>query len=195
MHVHVHVPQTDFERILEADGSTSGKQLVQVLSRRRELAGATPTAIHRLAEVCSTRSFSKEQLCLAHPPEPSLGSSSSSPHHVIIITAGDAKLLCHIGGLDPETPTTAIAATHSPADSLTGASSSAGGAAGERAERMKYGPQAEGVPPRRSVVEKHLGTPIVTVATLGQGECVSGALFGELRGVRWCLQPTTTLEV
>ena len=37
---------------------------------------------------------SKGQLCLAHPPDPSLGSSAFSYDFVYLIFSGEARLVC-----------------------------------------------------------------------------------------------------
>lgn len=167
----MEIARNDYERILRADGTSTGRQKVEMLATLKELEGATGAAIHRLAAVARTKTFSRGQLFLAYPPNPTLGGASYSSNVVCLITSGEARLLCCI---DP-------ALAHRDAAHRT-------------QESSVYGPQTD-VPPANPVyVEKHVGSPLATVATMTAGEVLEGNLFGDA-SVRWCLYPATNLEM
>ena len=167
----MEISRDDYDRILKADGQTTSGTMVDLLRGLRELQGSTPTAIHRLSQLATTTTFSRGQLCLAYPPDKSLSSASASSHQLVLILSGAAKVLA---ATDPNAMTDAPLPT--------------------RGSIKGCGPDAEGAPPRNLVVERHVGSAIATVATLGKGEVLLGSLFHNPR-TRWCLRPTEPLEL
>jgi len=116
--------------------------------------GVSLAAIHALSNVVQRKSFMRDQLCLAHPPDPSLGASAFSYDYVYLIFSGEARLLCSGEHASKTAP---------PVDPSAPA----------------YGPLVEAPPPTASKVERHLGQVIVPVATLGPGECISDNCYSE----------------
>ena len=51
------------------------------------------------------------------------------------------------------------------------------------------------MPKLAGAVEAALGGPLLPIATLGAKECITGNLLAPISKARWCLLPTSTLEV
>jgi hypothetical protein len=169
----VVIDRYPYECMFRADGNMG--ILIERLSSLRQLAGASTTAIHRLAAVSKIRHFSCGQLCLAYPPERMLGAASCSADMVCCLIAGEAKVLCNPSATE----------THEASPSLVLEGVDSGG------------PLIDEAPPRNSLVEYHVGTPLVAVAKLLSAGCevIDGNLFNDTH-TRWCLQPTSqTIEL
>jgi hypothetical protein len=101
----MEVDRLVYERIARGEGlDTSQTDLFDCLSQLKQLEGAPTEALRRLAAVATARSFTRGQLCLAHPPAPALGAASSSDAVVTFFVAGEAKLMCHAHAHPPPTP-------------------------------------------------------------------------------------------
>ena len=87
----MEIDRADYDRIARKDGQNKKGlvQIVDIVSGLREIQGRSITFIHRLAAVATVRSFTKGQLCLAHPAHPALGSASASTAHVCILLSGE----------------------------------------------------------------------------------------------------------
>jgi hypothetical protein len=185
-----------FERILRTNSADAAtRRLAEQLSHVRELDGATPTAIHRLAFVASSRTWSRGDLCLAFPPASSLGCAAYSAAHIYLILSGSVELLCNIGEttasklarperVTPHTEESVGVAAYAGAHGVTGVNG------GSRRGGVDLGGKA--APPRCGRLDRHVGTKLVTVATLGEGELLAANPFGEGHSqLRWCLKATS----
>jgi CRP-like cAMP-binding protein len=164
----MEIDRRDFDRILKADRTTERGQLIEFLTDLPVLEGTAVASIHALSNVVVKRSFMRDQLCFAHPPDQSLGSASFSSEHVYLIFSGEARILC---GIDSHRAVPVIDPAGPP-----------------------HGPSIDAPPPHNSRVERHMGNAIVPVATLGPGECITESLL-QGPGARWCLRPITQLEI
>ena len=134
--------------------------------------GVSVAAIHALSNSVSRKSLMREQLFLAHPPAPELGPASYSYDFVYLIFSGEARL---------------CVSTDPAIDQKTAPPIEPGS--------PPFGIHLEEGFPPQSKVEKHMGTHgVVSVATLGPGECISDNLL-TMPGSRWCLRPITPLEL
>ena len=138
-------------------------------------------AVQAVANVVTRKSFIPSQLCLAHPPDASLGSAAYNHDYIYMIFSGEARLLA------------------APPAARGGAGAGAGGGAVEKLSlpsSVTLGPMADTPPPANSKVEAYVGAygPIATVATLGPGECISANLMPHANS-RWCLKPMSHLEI
>lgn len=167
----MEIDRADFDRILKADRTSERGRLIDFLGSLSMTDGISVAAIHGLSNSAQKRTFMRGQMCLAHPPEPSLTSSSFSYDYVYLIFSGEARL---VAGANPE-----MHATKPPPISVPSS---------------EYGPLVDAVPPAAHAVRAHLGASSLPVATLGPGECISDNLFKEA-GARWCLEPITQLEL
>jgi len=169
----MEIERDDFDRILKADRTSEKGRLIDFLNGLSMMEGTSVAAIHALSNVIGKKTFMRDQFCLAHPPEPSLGASAFHQDYVYLIYSGEARLLCG-NDADEKRIAPPIDGTSPP-----------------------YGPLIERPPPAPSRVEKYLGTrpQIVAVATLGPGECVSDNLLPLASTCRWALRAITPLDL
>lgn len=167
----MEIEREDFDRILKADRTSEKGLLIDFLNGLSMMDGTSVAAIHNLSNVVSRKTFMRDQLMLAHPPDPALGASSFSYDFVYLIFSGEARLLCGGDGSHETRPAPTI-------DSASPA----------------FGPLIEVPPPGASKVQKHLGNMIVPIAELGPGECVSDNLLPSQSG-RWALRAVTSVDL
>ena len=166
----MEIERHDFDRILKADRTSERGRLIEFLNELPMLDGTAVAAIHTLSNNVTRKSFMRDQLCLAHPPDQSLGSASYCGDFIYLIFSGEARLMC---GAEPlGTRAVPVIDSSGPA----------------------YGPAIDEPPPHNSRVERHLGSTIAPVATLGPGECISESMLPG-PGSRWCLRPITQMEI
>ena len=219
----MELSQADFAHIEQAEAERIRDQsrLREVLANLPELDGIPAAALQRLANLVTMRVYPRGQLCFAHPPEQALGSASASTATVCVILRGEARVRCicqaRLGGPNSSSLSLAAGASpphpaalalasepggvavasgsdlHAPTAAAT-AAAAIDSSAKEYGLRWPHGPQSDQVPPPSSLVERHLGEGLRTVATLGQGEVIVGNLYSA-PSRRWCLQPLTPLEV
>jgi len=167
----MEIPRADFDRILKADRSSERGLLLEFLQSLPVMEGTSIAAVNALSQLVTFKSFTRDQLCLAHPPDPSLGSASFSNDFVYLIYHGEARLMGAPELFGSKRPLPLIDAS-SPA----------------------FGPLADVPSPLSATIYKALGANLVPVATLGPGEIVSENLFG-VASARWCLQPVSELQL
>lgn len=166
----MEIDRSDFDRILKADKTTERGQLIEFLNGLPMLEGTAVASIHALMNSVTKKAFVRDQLCLAHPPDQSLGSASFSSDCIYLVYSGEARLLCNVDPKDARPP---------PAIDPAGPA---------------YGPAVNAPPPHNSRVERHVGSAVAPVAILGPGECITESLLPGA-GSRWCLRPITQLEI
>ena len=167
----MEIERQDFDRILKADRTSEKGKLIDFLTSLSMTSCLSVAGIHALSNCTSRRTFMKDQLCLVHPPDPFLGAFSFSYDYVYLIYSGEARLVCSYDDrIDYDTAPVIDAAA--PA----------------------FGPLVDSKQPPLRKIERHIGTPLVSVATLGPGECVSDNLLAK-PGARWALKPITQLEL
>jgi len=166
----MEIDRKDFDRILKADRTSEKGRLIEFLQSLSVFDGISVAAVHAISNSLTRKSFMRNQLCLSHPPDPTLGSASFSNDFIYLIFSGEARLIC---GADPKDKRAAptIDAGHAP-----------------------FGPHVDTAHPGNSKVERHLDLASVPVATLGPGECISENMLPHMTS-RWCLKPITALEL
>jgi len=164
----MEIERKDFDHILKADRTSEKGRLIDFIHGLSVMTGVSVAAVHAFSNALTHRTYMRDQLCLAYPPDPSLGASSYSNDYVYIIYGGEARLLC--GAADGTPPPTI--------DYLS----------------PPYGPLIEKAPPPASRVERALGHNVAAVATLGPGEVIIENLL-TASDARWCLQPITPLDL
>lgn len=165
----MEIERFDFDRILKADRSSERGRLIDFLGSLPMMEGVSVAAINHLSNAVQRRSFLRDQLLLAHPPDAALGANSFTTDCVFVIFAGQARLL--VGDADgvPAPPF-------------------------EPGEIGKVGPLSERplLPQKR--VLRHLGDEIVSACVLSPGEAILGNLLPE-PSARWCLKPDASLDL
>ena len=163
----MEIARKDFDRILKSDRTSEFGRTVEFLSALSIMDGISVAAIHGLSHNVSRKTYMRDQLCFAHPPDPTLGPASYSYDYVYLIFSGEARLMC---GIEKRPP---------PLIDAPGST---------------FGPLLDAAPPMAAMVERHIGSSVVPVATLGPGECVFDNLLSN-PAARWCLKPVTHMEV
>ena len=178
----MEVEKEDFDRILRTERNARLKQVSDFLSGLSFMKGVSADAVRILTEKSTRRSYSSNQIVLAHPPDRVLGSASYSESHICVFWKGEAEL-CGMPG------TTVAAATKSrPPLRRQGSDLTA-------AAQAEMGPHlVDKPPPSVAVVERHLGGSVQGIATLGSGELVTDNLVPQPRA-RWFRRATIPVEI
>lgn len=168
--------RVDFERLLKEFATAERDVLIDMLRSFPVLANHSTPQLRLLAKLATPVSFQIGQLCLAHPPDVSLGPCSYSHDFVYLVVSGEARVLAGLElPFDPD------------ADENKASSDSE--------DEAPLGPVLEGVRPSARLVREALGNHLAGIATLGRGECISDNVLMPDAHARWCLQPTTRLSL
>ena len=89
----MEIERSDFDRILKSDKTSERGQLIEFLNNLPMLEGTAIASMHALANAAVKRSFVPDQLCLAYPPDQSLGSASFSSDYIYLVFSGEARIL------------------------------------------------------------------------------------------------------
>ncbi|KAL1499877.1 hypothetical protein AB1Y20_012560 [Prymnesium parvum] len=163
----MEIPRADFDRILKAERATERGVVLDFLKNLPVMRGVSIGTINALSQLITHKTFPRGQLCLAHPPDASLGAASFSDDLVYLIFSGEARLMA--------APNLARRDSIAPADGLPLAS-------------------VDSLPQQSAAVLRSLGGKLACVATLGPGEVVADNLMG-MAGARWCLKPESELRL
>ena len=158
----MEISRIDFDRILKADVTSEFGRTIDFLSRLSIMDGVSVANIHSLAHAVTRKTYMRDQLCFAHPPDPFLGPLSYSYDYIYLIYSGEARLMCGV----EERPQPSLEV------------------------EAKFGPLVGDAPPQSARVERHLGSSVAPVATLGPGEVIFDNLL-QHPTTRWCLKPVT----
>ena len=91
----MEIDRKDFDRILKADRTSERGRLIDFVSSLSMMDGISVAAVHALTNIVTRKTFMRNQPCLAHPPDPSLGPASFSYDFVYLIFSGEARLCCN----------------------------------------------------------------------------------------------------
>lgn len=169
----MEIERSDFDRILKSDKTSERGQLIEFLNNLPMLEGTAIASMHALANAAVKRSFVPDQLCLAYPPDQSLGSASFSSDYIYLVFSGEARIL---GVIDSDGRR---GSKEVPVIDPQGAA---------------YGPATDLPPPHNSRIERHVGSMLKPLAIIGPGECITERMLPGA-DARWCLRSITQLDL
>ena len=146
------IDRKDFDRILKADRTSERGRLIEFLTSLSMFEGISVAATHALSNIVTRKTHMRNQLCLAHPADPTLGSASYHNDYVYLIFSR-GETLC---GADPNDKRLLP-----PID--------------VGADRTAWGPLADTSSPPSSKVERHRRGGRLR-PTLGPAECITDNL-------------------